>query len=118
MDDSPAELSLLEKMLDNNGYEVITADNGAEGIALCLDVLPDIALIAVAPPGIDSFQATRQLAGNKKTCHIPIIILSSQLQEADRLWGLRLGAKGIMTKPVAEDVLLQTLDNILEKASA
>ena len=75
--------------------------------------LPDVILMDVVMPGINGFQATRQLTKNEVTCHIPVIIVSSKNQEADRVWGKRQGAKDYLTKPVDEDVLLQTVDRML-----
>ena len=118
VDDSPAEQQQLAESLKKHGYKVITADNGADGIALCFDEKPDAVLIAIVTPEINGFQVTRQLTINKNTQHIPVVIVSKQWQDSDRSWGLQQGARGFLTKPVKESALLQTLEKILEKTPA
>jgi len=75
--------------------------------------LPDVILMDVVMPGINGFQATRQLTKNEVTCHIPVIIVSSKNQEADRVWGKRQGACGYLTKPVDDRTLISTVEDVL-----
>ena len=112
IDDTPSELDLLHQLLEQQGHEVLDADNGADGIALCIDELPDAVLIDVTMPEMNGFQATRQLAQNKKTGHIPVIIAFRSLQEADEIWAIKQGARGLLEKPVTQQKLLKVLDNI------
>ena len=70
-------------------------------------------LMDVVMPGINGFQATRQLTKNEITRHIPVIIVSSKNQDADRVWGERQGACGYLTKPVDDQTLINTVDNVL-----
>jgi twitching motility two-component system response regulator PilH len=74
---------------------------------------PDVILMDVVMPGINGFQATRQLTKNEITSHIPVIIVSSKNQDADRVWGERQGACGYLTKPVDDQTLINTVDNVL-----
>lgn len=118
VDDSPVELRQLEESLKQHGYSVITAENGADGIALCLEEQPDAVLIAIVTPDINGFQVTRQLKVNIKTQHIPVVIISRQWQDSDKAWGIQQGARGFLTKPVKESALLQILEDILEQEPA
>ena len=113
IDDTPSELDHITGLLDQLGHNFIAADNGADGIALCIDELPDAVLIDSTMPEINGFQTTRQLTNNKKTGHIPVIIVFRLLQEADKVWGIKQGARGFLIKPVTEQKLLKTLDSIL-----
>ena len=92
---------------------MIVADNGADGIALSMDEQPDAILIDVAMPEINGFQAARQLTHNVKTRHIPVIMVSRSLQEADETWAIKQGARDILKKPVTQQNLLEALDKIL-----
>ena len=113
IDDTPSELDLFSQLLQLQGHSVIVADNGADGIALCMDELPDAVLIDVAMPEINGFQAARQLTHNSKTRHIPVIIVSRSLQEADEIWAIKQGARGVLKKPVIQEKLFKTLDKVL-----
>lgn len=114
IDDNQAELHHLTILLEKHGHQVIAAENGADGIVLCIDEQPDVVLMDNIMSEINGFQATRQLANNNKTQHIPIIIISDPLQDADKVWGQRQGAKGFLFKPITEKNLITSLDNILE----
>ncbi|MCL6268449.1 twitching motility response regulator PilH [Sansalvadorimonas sp. 2012CJ34-2] len=113
VDDSPTETAILEKMLTNHGYEVLKADNGADGVALCRVEKPDAVLMDIVMPGLNGFQATRQLTRSPKTMGIPVIIVTTKDQETDRIWGERQGARGYLTKPVDEGTLIDTLNRVV-----
>lgn len=106
VDDSKAETHQLSGMLEKNGYSVVSAENGSAGVELAIEQQPDVILMDVVMPGLNGFQATRQLSKAKQTEHIPVIIVSAKDQETDRVWGLRQGAKAFLTKPVSEKNLL------------
>ncbi len=109
VDDSPTEMQLLSNIMEQQGYDVITAENGVEGVAMAKKSLPDIILMDVVMPGMNGFQATRQISKNTETAHIPVIIITTKDQETDRIWGLRQGAKDFLTKPVDAQKLLSTV---------
>ena len=72
----------------------------------------------IVMPGLNGFQATRQLSKGNDTSHIPVVIVTTKDQETDRVWGMRQGAKDYLTKPIREETLLKTLGNVLETESA
>ncbi|WP_422135812.1 twitching motility response regulator PilH [Endozoicomonas sp. ALD040] len=114
VDDSPTELFQLKAMLEKHGHSVLTAENGADGVALCRAEHPDAVLMDIVMPGLNGFQATRQLSKDNNTSHIPVVIVTTKDQETDRVWGIRQGAKDYLTKPIREATLLKTLGNVLE----
>lgn len=101
-------------MLEKHGHSVLTAENGADGVALCRAEHPDAVLMDIVMPGLNGFQATRQLSKDNNTSHIPVVIVTTKDQETDRVWGIRQGAKDYLTKPIREATLLKTLGNVLE----
>ena len=113
VDDSPTEVYKLAAMLEKNGHEVYKAENGADGVALAKKELPDAILMDIVMPGLKGFQATRQLTKDPETSHIPVIIVTTKDQETDKVWGKRQGAKGYLTKPVEEAVLVRALADVL-----
>ena len=118
VDDSPTELFQLKEMLEKHGHSVLTAENGADGVALCRQEQPDAVLMDIVMPNLNGFQATRQLTKASETAHIPVVIITTKDQETDRVWGMRQGASDYLSKPIREDVLLKTLNSVMEAAPA
>ncbi|HNQ05037.1 MAG TPA: response regulator [Thiobacillaceae bacterium] len=106
VDDSPTERFFLTDLLRKNGYQVITAEDGERGVALAKSELPDLVLMDVVMPGLNGFQATRQLSRDPVTQKIPVIMCTTKDQETDRVWGMRQGAVEYVVKPVVADELL------------
>lgn len=113
VDDSPTETHKMATILNKHGYEVITAESGEEGVAKAKETLPDVVLMDIVMPGLNGFQATRQLSKNDSTSHIPVIIVTTKDQATDRLWGERQGAKGYLTKPIEDKILMSAISDVL-----
>ena len=64
-------------------------------------------------PGLNGFQATRELSSNPETSSIPVIIVTRKDQKVDRVWGMRQGARDYLTKPVSERALLSLISEAL-----
>jgi twitching motility two-component system response regulator PilH len=114
VDDSPTETFTLKSMLEAKGFEVLTAENGAYGVGLAREELPDVVLMDIVMPGLNGFQATRQLTKDEKTAHIPVVIVTTKDQETDKVWGQRQGARGYLVKPVTEDQLAATINAVID----
>ncbi|AKH22179.1 chemotaxis protein CheY [Sedimenticola thiotaurini] len=106
VDDSPTETHILKGIVESGGYKVITASDGESGVATAKEAKPDLVLMDVVMPGLNGFQATRQLSKAPETQDIPVIVVTTKDQETDRAWGLRQGAKEYVVKPVAAADLL------------
>ncbi|MBM4180822.1 MAG: response regulator [Betaproteobacteria bacterium] len=106
VDDSPTERFFLTDLLRKQGYDVLTADSGELGIAVAKTDKPDLILMDVVMPGLNGFQATRQLSRNPETQAIPVILCTTKGQETDRVWGMRQGAVEYLVKPVVAQELL------------
>jgi twitching motility two-component system response regulator PilH len=113
IDDSPTETYRFREILQRNGHQVLEAANGADGISVARAELPDLILMDVVMPGINGFQATRQLTRGAETKHIPIVIVSTKDQETDRVWGKRQGARDYLTKPIEETSLIRVIHQLL-----
>ncbi len=96
------------------GHQVLTAATGSDGVSMASDEQPDLIFMDVVMPGINGFQATRQITRNNATSHIPVIIVSSKDQDADKVWGERQGACGYLTKPVDDRTLMKTVNGVLD----
>lgn len=106
IDDSPTERFLLTQILFANNFEVLIAENGEDGVAKARELQPDLILMDVVMPGMNGFQATRQLSRDTVTKNIPIILCTTKSQQSDKVWGLRQGAFDYITKPVERTLLL------------
>lgn len=112
VDDSPTETYKLTSILEKNGHSVITAENGENGVIVAKQELPDVVLMDIVMPGLNGFQATRQLTKAAETSDIPVIIVTTKDQETDRVWGLRQGAKAYLTKPIEEKTLMDVITEV------
>ncbi|MEW5248563.1 twitching motility response regulator PilH [Microbulbifer sp. 2201CG32-9] len=113
VDDSPTETHKLTTILEKNGHSVIAATSGDSGLDVAREHHPDVILMDIVMPGLNGFQATRQLSKDGSTSGIPIIIVTTKDQDTDRVWGLRQGARAYLTKPVCERELLGTIAEVL-----
>ena len=114
VDDSPTETHVLKGIVENGGYSVITATSGESGIEEAKQSKPDLILMDVVMPGLNGFQATRQLSRSPETAKIPIIMVTTKGQDTDRAWGLRQGAREYVVKPVAAADLLSKIRTVLQ----
>lgn len=113
VDDSPTETHILKGILERGGYRVITADNGERGVSKAKESQPSLILMDVVMPGLNGFQATRELSQTPETAGIPIILVSTKSQETDRAWGMRQGARDYVVKPVSASELLNKISVVL-----
>lgn len=113
VDDSPTQVFQFKGMLEGQGYVVVTAGNGRDAIELANAEQPDLVLMDIVMPEMNGFQATRHICRSESTHHIPVIIVSSKAQEADKTWGSRQGAKGYITKPVKGRELLTAIKGVI-----
>ena len=113
VDDSQTQVMAIIKILNKNGHETITADDGDAAVAVARDELPDLILMDVVMPGLNGFQATRHITKTEGTQHIPVIMLSSKDQETDKVWAERQGASGYIIKPASEDELMSAINKLL-----
>ena len=113
VDDSPSQLMGMKRIIEKLGHEIVTAEDGALGVEAAKRELPDLILMDVVMPNLNGFQATRSIAKNPDTSHIPIVLVTTKDQETDKVWGIRQGAKAYLTKPVNEAALIQLVKELL-----
>jgi len=114
IDDSPTEIHKLTQILTRHDYTVISCGTAEEGLDAVKRDHPDVVLMDIVMPGMNGFQATRQLSKDRETQNIPIIIITMKDQETDKIWGQRQGAKAYLTKPVSEKQLIETITQVAE----
>ena len=111
VDDSPTQLSLMRAPFEENGYQVITAADGDEAVAMVESENPQLVVLDVIMPKLNGFQACRKIKTLKED--LPVIILTSKNQKSDEFWGKKQGADVYMTKPFNSEELFATAIKLL-----
>jgi two-component system, cell cycle response regulator len=106
VDDVPANVKLLEARLSAEYFDVITAMNGEEALAICERGECDLVLLDAMMPVINGFETCRRLKTNPATHHIPVVMVTALDQPADRVRGLEAGADDFLTKPICDFALI------------
>ncbi len=113
VDDSPTERHFISKVLEQTGHQVSTADSGEQGIEAAKTMHPDLILMDIVMPGMNGFQATRQITQAPETSSIPVVMVSTKSQQTDKVWATRQGAKGYLVKPVNSEMLISSIKSFL-----
>jgi len=113
VDDEPDAVELVGFNLKKAGFDVVTAENGAEALDKARDVLPDLIVLDVMLPQVDGLDVCRSLRRDTKTLAIPIIMLTAKGSEVDRVLGLELGADDYVTKPFSPRELVLRVKKLL-----
>jgi twitching motility two-component system response regulator PilH len=112
VDDSPTDRQFMLETLAKKGYQVVTAESGEDAITKAKTELPDLILMDVVMPGLNGYQATRQITRDDATKHIPVIMCTSKGADTDRIWGMRQGANDYLIKPIDAGQLLAKIAQI------
>ena len=112
VDDSSTDLTKMKQACKSAGYIVITATSGEEALEVAERELPDAILLDVVMKPMNGFQACRKLGRNSNTKHIPVILVTSKGESADKMWGQEQGAKGYITKPYEAQQLIDKLKQL------
>jgi DNA-binding response OmpR family regulator len=115
VDDEPSLLRIISYALEAEGYEIVTAENGAEALIKVKANQPDLLILDVKLPEISGIEVCRQLRTDPEMVGLPIIMLSARIQIADKIAGLKVGADEYITKPVDTDELVARVAALLER---
>ncbi|NAS99761.1 putative bifunctional diguanylate cyclase/phosphodiesterase [Pseudomonas syringae] len=113
VDDDVHVRDLLEVLLQNQGYETLTAESGEQALAMVDERAPDLILLDIMMPGMDGYEVASVLKAGKGTANIPIIMLSALDEQGARLSGLEAGAEEYLSKPVESAELWLRVRNLL-----
>jgi CheY-like chemotaxis protein len=115
VEDNELNRDMLSRRLAKRGYEVVTAENGAQAISLASSCLPDLILMDVALPDFDGWQATGRLKQDASTAAIPVIALTAHALPSDRQRAFEAGCDDYETKPVEFSSLIAKIEAHLMK---
>jgi two-component system, cell cycle response regulator DivK len=117
VEDNEMNRDMLSRRLERRGYDVIVAVDGEEGVARAKADAPDIILMDLSLPGIDGWEATRQLKAADETRSIPVLALTAHAMAGDREKALEVGCDDFDTKPVDLPRLVGKIEGLLGDGS-
>jgi len=118
VEDNEMNRDMLSRRLKKNGYEVVLAIDGEEGMAKAHSELPALILMDMSLPGIDGWEATRRLKAAPQSQKIPVIALTAHAMTDDRDKALAAGCDDFDTKPVELSRLLSKIQALLGRHAA
>jgi len=113
VEDNEMNRDMLSRRLQRRGFEVLTAVDGESGLALTKSETPALVLMDMSLPGIDGWEATRQLKADPATSAIPVIALTAHAMAGDREQALAAGCDDFDIKPIDLDRLLAKIEALL-----
>jgi twitching motility two-component system response regulator PilH len=114
VDDVIADIEATATMLRTAGHEVMSTTDSNKGMKIAEIEQPDVILMDLVMPGVNGFQATRELGRNSATSHIPVIVISRKDEEIDRVWAQKQGARHYLTKGFDKTELLAALEAVVQ----
>jgi len=115
VDDEPDLLTVLRLGLEAEGFDVVQASDGEQGLAMARELMPDLLVLDLMLPRMDGYKVCRALKFDERYRHIPIFILSARSGETDRRLALELGADEVHTKPYDMRDLVMRIRTRLEQ---
>jgi two-component system, cell cycle response regulator DivK len=114
IEDNLDNMILVKRILEIEGYYVIGAETGEEGLAKAMENLPDIVITDINLPDIDGYEVTDTLKKDTKTAHIPVIAMTANVMKKDRENVIQAGCDGFISKPIDVDDLPGQIENFLK----
>lgn len=115
VDDEPNIVLSLEFLMEQAGFEVITAEDGEQALARVEDTRPDLLLLDISLPGISGFDVLERLRSKEATAQLPIIMLTAHGRDVEREKGMALGADDYITKPFSTQSLVEKVKALLNE---
>ena len=109
VEDNDDNVYVLRRRFTKFGFELVVASDGEQGVAMAAQELPDLILMDLSLPGIDGWEATRQIKASPVTRHIPVIALTANAMSGDREKALAAGCDDFDTKPIDVARLLEKI---------
>ncbi len=106
VDDSLTVRKITSRLLSREGYHVLTAKDGVDGLEQLIDTMPDVLLVDIEMPRMDGFDFTRNVRADERLKHLPIIMITSRTADKHRNYAFEIGVNHYLGKPYQEDELL------------
>jgi CheY-like chemotaxis protein len=112
VEDVEINLDLLVQLLEDQ-YQLFIASDGEAGVKLARTEIPDLIIMDMSLPVMDGWSATNAIRANHETADIPVIALSAHAMNADKQKAVQAGCNAYLTKPVDEQLLFNTIENLI-----
>ncbi|MDJ0735052.1 MAG: response regulator [Nostocaceae cyanobacterium] len=112
VEDGLTDMEILSRYLQDAGYSVMNAKSSEEAQEKIDNMQPDMIFLDVILPGKSGYEICRELKENPKTKNIPVVFCSTKSSDVDKMWGTMLGADAYLSKPINQDELTVTLNNL------
>jgi two-component system alkaline phosphatase synthesis response regulator PhoP len=116
VDDEPYIARVIKFKLEQEGYTVISANDGQSGLQKIKEEKPDMVLLDVMMPGLSGYEVCQKIREDAELAGIPVVILTAKGQERDREQGLTMGASDYITKPFSPNRLLELVKSMIGDA--
>jgi CheY-like chemotaxis protein len=113
IEDNESNLYLTRFILEKNGYQVIEAREGIQGVELAREEKPDLIIMDIQLPDIDGLEAVKRIRASKSDPGIPIVALTSYAMVGDREKSLSAGCTGYIEKPINPDSFMAEIERFL-----
>lgn len=113
VDDEPNIVLSLEFLMEQAGFEVVTAEDGEQALEQVTSASPDLLLLDISLPGMSGFDVLERLRGQEATAQLPIIMLTAHGRDVEREKGMALGADDYITKPFSTQSLVEKVKALL-----
>ena len=117
IEDDPHILKLISQTLQREGYEVITASDGTEGLRRVKEAHPHLVVLDISLPGLDGYQICHQLRSEQATSQLPVIMVTAMSRPSDQRRGFENGADDYLPKPFVLAELVTRVQSLLFFAS-
>jgi len=118
VDDEVYIVHILDFSLGMEGYEVITALDGEQGLEKAREEQPDLVVLDIMMPKLDGYETCRMLKSDDRTRNIPVILLSAKGRNIDQKVGFEVGADDYIVKPFSPRKLVERINSILGQNSS
>jgi two-component system, cell cycle response regulator DivK len=115
IEDDTANRILVQRILEAEGYRVLLAEDGPEGLRIAREELPDLILVDISMPNMDGYSVTAELRSQEGAKDVPIVSLTANVMRGDREKSLAAGCTGYIQKPLDVDLLPQQISAFLQQ---
>ncbi len=113
VEDNEDNLYLIRFVLEENGFEVIVARDGSDGVEKAIKEKPDLIIMDIQLPGIDGLETARRIRESEADGNVPIVALTSYAMTGDREKALNAGCTGYLEKPINLETFMDSIEKYL-----
>jgi DNA-binding response OmpR family regulator len=118
VDDEKSIRELIAMRLEDSGFEVSSVEDGIKALEFLKEKKPDIIVLDKLMPGMDGYEVLLNIRADKATSHIPVVMLTAVLNQADKVKGLKMGLDDYMTKPYDAGEFIARIRAVLKRTAA